>query len=96
MTCIGTALAFLLGYKKLCRQRNVNISKRLKVQTIVEEIQTHRKSWKEHVQGMQARDNQNQQLNANRWEYKVEVVPPKNGKTSFWKRIEGYRVNKPS
>jgi len=46
-------LRSLLGYTKLDRQRNVDIRERLKVQSIVEEIQTYQKNWKEHVERMQ-------------------------------------------
>jgi hypothetical protein len=46
-------LRSLLGYIKLHIQRNVDISERLKVQNIVEEIQTYQKNWKEHVEKMQ-------------------------------------------
>jgi hypothetical protein len=44
----------LLGYAKLDRQRNVGIRERLRVQSVVEEIQTYQRKWKEHVERMQA------------------------------------------
>jgi hypothetical protein len=43
----------LLGYTKLDRQRNVDIRERLRTQSIVEEIQTNQRKWKEHVERMQ-------------------------------------------
>jgi hypothetical protein len=43
----------LLGYTKLDRQRNVDFRERLRVQSIVEEIQTNQRKWKEHVERMQ-------------------------------------------
>jgi hypothetical protein len=43
----------LLGYIKLDRQRNVDIRERLRVQSIVEEIKTYQRKWKEHVERMQ-------------------------------------------
>jgi hypothetical protein len=43
----------LIGYTKLDRQRNVDIRERLRVQSIVEEIQTYQRKWKEHVERMQ-------------------------------------------
>jgi hypothetical protein len=46
-------LRALIGYAKLDRQRNVDTEKRLKVQSIVEEIQTYQKNWEEHVERMQ-------------------------------------------
>jgi hypothetical protein len=39
----------LLGYTKLDRQRNVDISEWIKVQSIVEETKTCQKNWKEYV-----------------------------------------------
>jgi hypothetical protein len=42
----------LLGYTKLDQQRNMNIRERLRVQSIVEEIQTYQRKWKEHVERM--------------------------------------------
>jgi hypothetical protein len=43
----------LLGYTKSDRQRNVDIRERLRVQSIVEEIQTYQRKCKEHVERMQ-------------------------------------------
>jgi hypothetical protein len=43
----------LLGYTKLDWQRNVDIRERLRVQSIVEEIQTHERKRKEHIERMQ-------------------------------------------
>jgi hypothetical protein len=43
----------LLGYTKLDRQRNIGIWERLRVQSIVEEIQTYQRKWKEHGERMQ-------------------------------------------
>jgi hypothetical protein len=42
------------------------------------------------------RDYQNLHLNTNQWENEVEVVPKTDGKTRSWKRVEEYRINKPS
>jgi hypothetical protein len=46
-------LRSLLGYTKLDRQRYVDIRERLRVQSIVEEIQTYQRKCKEHVTRMQ-------------------------------------------
>jgi hypothetical protein len=46
-------LRSLLGYTKLDRQRNVDIRERLRVQSIVEEIQTYQRKWKERIDRMQ-------------------------------------------
>jgi hypothetical protein len=43
----------LLGKTKLDRQRNVDIRERLRVQSIMEEIQTCQRKWKEHAGRMQ-------------------------------------------
>jgi hypothetical protein len=43
----------LLAYTKSDRQRNVDMRERLRVQSIVEEIQTYQRMWKEHVERMQ-------------------------------------------
>jgi hypothetical protein len=43
----------LLGYTKLDWQRNVDIRERLRVQSIVEEIQTYQRKWEEHTERMQ-------------------------------------------
>jgi hypothetical protein len=42
----------LLGHTKLDRQRNVDIRERLRVQSIVEEIETYQRKWKEHIEMM--------------------------------------------
>jgi hypothetical protein len=47
-------LRALLGYTKLYFQRNVDIRGRLRVQSIVEEIQTYQKNSKGHIERMQA------------------------------------------
>jgi hypothetical protein len=39
----------LLEYTKLDSQINVDIREQLKVQSVVKEIQTYQKNWKEHV-----------------------------------------------
>jgi hypothetical protein len=35
-------------------------------------------------------------LNTNQWENEAEVNPRTDGKASSWKRVEEYRINKPS
>jgi hypothetical protein len=48
-----TFLRPLLGCTKVDRQRNVDVRERLRVQSVVEEIQTYQRMWKEHVERMQ-------------------------------------------
>jgi hypothetical protein len=64
----------------------------VKVQSILEEIQTCQKNWKEHMKRM---------LPKLALEYQpvgkeVEVIPKRDGKTNSLNRVEEYRINKPS
>jgi cell fate (sporulation/competence/biofilm development) regulator YmcA (YheA/YmcA/DUF963 family) len=86
----------LLRYIKLYLQRNVDIRELLIVQSILEEIQTYQKNCIEHVEMMQDERIPKLELNTNQWENEVDVVPKINGNTSSWKRLEEYRINKPS
>jgi hypothetical protein len=43
----------LLGYTKLDHQRNVVVKGKCEVQSVIDEIQTYQKDWKEHVGRMQ-------------------------------------------
>jgi hypothetical protein len=46
--------------------------------------------------GCKMTDYQNCHLNTDQWENEVQVIPKRDGKTSSWKRVEEYRINKPS
>jgi hypothetical protein len=73
----------------------VDIRERLRVQSIVEEIQTYQRKWKEHVERMQ--DERPKKLAlffTNQWE-REEVIPKRDGETISCKRVEEYRINKP-
>jgi hypothetical protein len=52
----------------------------LKVKSIVKEIQSCQKNWKESVERKQ--DYQNWHLNTEQWEKEIEVVPERYGKTN--------------
>jgi hypothetical protein len=48
------------------------------------------------LKGCKMTDYQNQQLNANHWENRIQRIPKQDGKTSSWKRVEEYTLNKPN
>jgi hypothetical protein len=47
------------------------------------------------LRGCKTRDHGIWHLNTNQWENEIEVIPKRDGKTSSWKRVEEYRINKP-
>jgi hypothetical protein len=79
----------LLGYTKSDHQRNVDIRKKLEVQSIAERIQTYQKSM---LKGCKMTDYQNWHLNTNEWENNIQSIPKRDGKTSSWKRAKNTRL----
>jgi hypothetical protein len=81
----------LLGYLKLDLKRNVDIREWLKVQSIIEEIRTYQKNWKEHIERMQ-----DERLPKLALKYqsvgKQSRGRPRKLERSSWKRVENTRL----